>query len=40
VCPEGKTFDAERGVDLRNLLAQGIEIEQRAKSRAPARPVT
>src|SRR6188474_1679549 len=28
VCPEGKTFDAERGVSIcDNLLAQGIEIE-------------
>jgi 2Fe-2S ferredoxin len=28
VCPEGATFDAERGVSIcDNLLAQGIEIE-------------
>jgi len=28
VCPEGKTFDAERGVSIcDNLLNQGIEIE-------------
>ena len=28
VCPEGKTFEAERGVSIcDNLLEQGIEIE-------------